>query len=50
MKAERDKRLMALGLGRKTWERQLGQLAKKEAIRESVLFYEIPGCGEIINN
>ena len=50
LKAERDKRLMKLGLGKKTWERKLGALAKKEAIRESVLFYEIPGCGEIINN
>ena len=37
LKAERDKRLMELGLGKPA-------RVKKEAIRESVLFYEIPAA------
>lgn len=37
LKEERDERLMALGLGKKT-------VQKKEAIRASVLFYQIPAA------
>jgi hypothetical protein len=39
LKAERDERLVALGLDKKT-----RGIKKKEAIRESVLFYEIPAA------